>query len=78
MNFIKLRCTNKEYEVYHDKYWLCCFGHDDLNILPDCNINYNCNSILGNDYEKPSEDEEYALAGSLYFKVLEIEVYKVL
>ena len=93
MNFIKLRCINKEKEVYHWKQVLCCFGYD-LNIYSDCNINYNSNSELGDAYKRPSANEEeepsdseeeeqsanerYALAGFKYFKVLEMEVYKVL
>jgi hypothetical protein len=46
--------------------------------MNDCNINYGCYSRLGQFYEKPSANEEYALVGSESFKVLEIEVYKVL
>ena len=64
MNFIKLRCTDKEKEVFHDEFWLCCFGRDDLWIWYDCNINYNSNSTLGISYEKPSANERSALAGS--------------
>ncbi len=64
MNLLKLRCTDKEYEVYHNKYWLFCFGSLDLRVEPDCNINnYSCSS-LGNFYESPSANEDYALAGS--------------
>ncbi len=78
MNLLKLRCKNKEKEVYHDKDYLCCFGVDDLNIKNDCNIlNGSCSS-LGDEYEKSSTIKRYALAGSYNFKVLEIEVYKVL
>ena len=51
MNLIKLRCTNKEYEVFHCKNYLYCFGGSDLNIKNDCNINYDSNSKLGDDYE---------------------------
>ncbi len=40
MNLIKLRCTNKEREVYHSEDYLCCFG-DDLCIGDDCNMNYD-------------------------------------
>ncbi len=78
MNFIKLRCTNKEWEVDHREDWSCCFGGTDLWIWNDCNINYDSYSKLGDGYEKPSENDKYALAGSDYFKVLELEVYKVL
>ena len=38
--FIKLRCTNKQREVYHYKDRLCSFGTSDLWIMNDCNINY--------------------------------------
>ncbi len=78
MNLLKLRCRDKEVEVYHDENILCSFGDYDLNIYDDCNINYHSNSELGDAYEKPSANDKYALAGSEYFKVLEIEVYKVL
>ncbi len=54
---------------------LCSFG--DLDIYNDCNINYFSSSALYC-YERPSANEKYALAGSFNFKVLEIEVYKVL
>ncbi len=54
MNFIKLRCTNKKTEVYHDEDMLCCFGSYDLNIKSDCNIHYESYSELGNNYERPS------------------------
>ena len=78
MNFIKLRCKNKEEEVCHYEDLLCCFGIYALNIWPDCNINDNSNSELGDEYEEPSANERYALAGSKHFKVLEMEAYKVL
>ncbi len=50
MNFIKLRCKNKEYEVFHCAEWLCGFGFGDLIIKSDCNINYHSKSKLGNSY----------------------------
>ena len=77
MSLLKLRCTNKEDEVFDDKDLLCCFGFD-IYIVSDCNINYNSNSLLGSSYEKSSANESFALAGSPNFKVLEMEVYKVL
>ena len=78
MNLIKLRCTNKEKEVCHREEWLCCFGTYDLFIHNDCNMNYDSCSLLGHSYEYPSTNAYYSLAGSKHFKVLEIEVYKVL
>ena len=51
MNFIRLRCINKEKEVYHYGDSLCCFGLDDLNIMTDCNFDYVSYSELGNYYE---------------------------
>ncbi len=78
MNLLKLRCTNKNYEVFHREDRLCCFGWSDFDILPDCNINYDSCSLLGYSYEYSSTNDKYALAGSKHFKVLEIEVYKVL
>ena len=62
-DFIKLRCTVKQCEVYHNKYRLCCFGND-LWIKDDCNINYESYSSLGYTYERPPENDRYALAGS--------------
>ena len=53
MNLLKLRCINKQREVYHDKYCLCCFGWRDLLIMNDCNINYESWSELGAYYETP-------------------------
>ena len=51
MKFIKLRCTNKEIEVYHYENWLCCFGARDLRIVSDCNVNSNNWSLLDDAYE---------------------------
>ena len=50
LNLIKLRCTNKEEEVYHGEYALCSFGMDDLIINDDCNIDYDSWSNLGYSY----------------------------
>ena len=47
-DLIKLRCTDKEEEVYHYKDYLCSFGWNDLFIDNDCNINYKSWSDLGN------------------------------
>ena len=77
-DFIKLRCKNKQKEVYHDKDYLCCFGYDDLLIANVCNINYNNGSNLGLCYERPPDKDKYALAGSKNFKVIEIEVFKLI
>ncbi len=49
LQFIKLRCINNVKEVYHYKYWLCCFGND-LDIHNDCNHNSLSNSRLGFNY----------------------------
>jgi hypothetical protein len=46
--------------------------------MNDCNINYDSYSYLGDYYGYESANKIYALAGSFFFKVLEIEVYKVL
>ncbi len=78
MNLIKLRCKNKQREAYHDKDFLCCFGWKDIWIKSDCNIKYLSWSSLGDYCEKPSANERLFLAGSYSFKVLEMEVYKVL
>ena len=78
INFIKVKCTNKEYEVCHFKDSLCCFGCDDLWIENNCNINFDSYSTLGSSYELLSDGDAHALAGTFYFKVLEIEVYKLI
>ena len=57
---------------------LCCFGYDDLLIHSACNINFKSNSELGNRYECPPDKDKYALAGSKNFKVIEIEVFKLI
>ena len=54
---------------------ICIFGEGDLWIVNDSNINYKSWSGLGGHYESPSAYDRYSLAGSKYFKVLEIEVY---
>ena len=76
-DLIKLRCINKQKEVYHFEDYLCSFGID-LLIHNDCNINYNSYSELGDRYECPANKDKYALAGSFNFKVIEIEVYKLI
>ena len=78
---------DNSYEVYHDKDCLTCFGFgaSGFFILDDCNINENSLSDLGYDgrYELPQgiklkTNEAYSyLAGSEYFKVLEMEVFKL-
>ena len=65
-------------EVFHRKDRLCCFGTYDLCIFNDCNINYESWSKLGNDYEFPPQNDVFALAGSYNFKVIEIEVFKLI
>ena len=77
-DLIKLRCTNKHKEVYHRQDLLCSFGTSDLNINNNCNIDYDSRSRLGRDYECPPDKDKQALAGSLYFKVIEIEVFKLI
>ena len=84
-NFVKLKCLNKIYEVYHYKDELCLFGYDGkvFYIKDNCNTN-NSFSSLGsylNEYELPKgilsgskEANEY-LAGSSPFIVLEIEIF---
>ena len=76
--FIKLRCTNIHREVYHHKDYLCCFGGSDLNIYSDCNLNYKSYSRFRSDYECPPDNDYFALAGSLRFRVIEIEVYELI
>ena len=75
---------DKSREVYHKKDLLTCFP-DGFNIKDDCNININSNSYLGNNgyYELPqgiqpkTKEAHSYLAGSLNFKVLEMEVFKL-
>jgi hypothetical protein len=78
MNLIKLRCNYKLKEIGYGKDMLCSFGGDALNVHSDCNITYHGSSYLGDYYESPSANEHFALAGCNWFKVLEMEVYKVL
>ena len=59
------------------------YGDDDLCIDNDCNVNTKSYSNLGHSYEsngyayKSKEARSY-LAGSYKFKVLEIEVFKII
>ncbi len=77
---------DKSYEVHHAKDWMTSLGASfGFRILNDCNINANSCSNLGNGgwYELPqgikqgSNEAKSYLAGSCYFKVLEIEVFKL-
>ena len=71
----------------HNKNWLTCFGGGASGfwIYNDCNINKKSNSDLGYDgyYELPQGIQPYTneaysyLAGSEYFKILEMEVFKL-
>ena len=64
---------------------MTCFGSYDISIKDDYNINKNSCSYLGSNgfYELPQGIEEDSgeaysyLAGSCYFKVLEMEVFKL-
>ncbi|CDW83643.1 tldc domain-containing protein [Stylonychia lemnae] len=73
---------NFQQAVIHDKSQLVYFGAD-LKIQNECNINYDSASFLGTTYATPnnlvpkSPEATSFLAGSQYFKVIEIEVYKV-
>ena len=51
---------------------------NDLVIWDDCNIDYKSYSSLGDAYECPPDNDRFALAGSKYFKVIEIEVFKLI
>ena len=83
--FQKLKCVkNKEFEVYHDSNYLSTFGGGhDLLIYNDCNVNSSSHSNLGHTYEangyayQSTEALSY-LAGSYYFTVLEMEVFKII
>ena len=76
---------NKEAAVSHFSDILILFGNNcDIAITDNCNKNATSYTNLGDTYEPPegytvgeSKAQEY-LAGSFFFKVLEIEVYKVI
>ena len=56
LNFVKLKCINKEKEVYHDIKFMFSFGEcGNLTVLNDCNIKNSNHSRLGceNSYETP-------------------------
>ena len=42
-NFVKLKCLNKDREVYHNAGYLCYFGYvaSGFHIVNNCNINAN-------------------------------------
>ncbi len=51
----------------------------DLNVRNNCNIDYYSYSLLGECYKPDVKGQgAFCLTGSYNFKVLEIEVYKVL
>jgi len=57
-----------------------CFGHGDIWIESDSNINKESYCEFGNsyqhpDYEKATDKAENISAGSLHFETFEIEVY---
>lgn len=52
------------------------FGYDDLKIYNKCNEDYNNVSMSSHFNDSSAKNEKY-LAGDKYFKVLEIEVFKV-
>ena len=56
-NFVKLKCLQKELEVYHHKDRLGSFGYYGrvFCIKNNCNTNYDSNSFLGfiKEYELP-------------------------
>ena len=84
-NFVKLKCLDKEYEIYHDKVNLACIGNMQSGFWIENNFtNRSGRSYLGlfGKFELPQgiqseSDEAFSfLAGSANFKILEIEVYK--
>ena len=80
-----MKCLKKENEVNHDTNDMSRFGGGcDLGIYDDCNINTDSYSNLGHSYELPNEytsgsiEAMNYLAGSFYFTVSEIEVFKLI
>jgi hypothetical protein len=69
--------------VRHHKELLPTFGRDDIYIHPDCNINEKSGSYFGTSYQRPeelnhnTEEARKYLAGSQYFRVKDIEVFKI-
>ena len=78
IKFIILRCKNKEKELYRGRNMCFSIGLNALNVNSDCSIDDRCSSYLGDYYELPSAYEHYAVAGTYRFKILEMEVYKML
>ena len=65
------------------KYNVMDFGFCDLFISNDSNLNTQSSSNLGDSYKLPngfkkeSEDAKKYLAGSYFFKIIELEVYSI-
>ncbi|CDW75181.1 tldc domain-containing protein [Stylonychia lemnae] len=73
---------NKNQAVYYDNGFMLWFGYDIL-LYNDCNANASSYSNFGNSYQLPdgmaigSEEANNYIAGSHYFTVSEIEIFKV-
>ncbi|EFC36767.1 predicted protein [Naegleria gruberi] len=80
--FEHFKIQREENAILVNQYYLALFGAD-IQIESDCNLNYRSRSNLGSYYELPkgyqkgSNEANNYLAGSYYFKVSEIEVFKI-
>lgn len=79
-----LQTQNKLQAVDHSKDYLVAFGRGhDFRISSNCHLNNESYSNFGYTYQLPdnvamnTEEAKSYLAGSYQFKVVEIEVYKV-
>jgi hypothetical protein len=61
--------------------YICIFGKSDLLIQNSCNTNGSNYANLGGSFELPDdmslEDGKKYMAAEVYFKVAEIEIFKV-
>jgi hypothetical protein len=71
--------SNQNYSIYTNPRQGACFGNGlDLNVADQSNSNNNSMANIGFAYQAPSMNPASFLAGSLYFQILEVEVYTII
>ena len=71
--------SNPIYSIYTNPRQGACFGSGfDLNVADQSNSNNKSIANIGYSYQAPSMNAASFLAGSLYFQILEVEVYTII
>ena len=78
-----IKCSMPDYAIYYDSNYGPIFGAGmDLSIITNSNVTCENTGRLGYSYKHPfyddsSEEARYFLAGSYYFRIEEIDIFKI-